>query len=237
MDITDVITEFRRQVDDEAQPTLWSDTEILLYLADAQDMFVRLTGGIADVTVPAGSVGSPATRLADLALTAGDPYSAMSPYILRVRSARLITAARDIDVANEADLQNVMIKDYGWVKGLTLDDTDTGNVTHGVLGIRDNFVRWVRVPVENDTCRLNIRRLPFPRLDGEDGPPLEIGEEHHIHLIKWMKHMAYSKEDAETYDKALAEANEAAFTRYCEQSRKERERRNYKPRVVHYGGL
>lgn len=232
----DVITQFRSQVDDEAQPNLWTDDEVMLYLIDAQDMYVRLTGGIADVTVAAADVGSPATRLADLALTAGQPYTLHSPYILRIRSARLLTAARDVIVASEGDLQQVMVKDYGWVRGLTFDDADTGNVDYGVLGIRENYVRWVKVPASVDTCRLHVQRLPYPRIvDEEDA--FEIGEEHHLHLIKWMKHMAYSKEDAETYDKDLAAANEASFRRYCEQGKKERERRQYKPRTVVYGGL
>jgi hypothetical protein len=53
-----------------------------------------------------------------------------------------------------------------------------------------------------------------------------------------MKYKAYSKEDAETYDKALADKNRAAFLSYADEVRRtETERRRSKPRAVAYGGL
>lgn len=238
MDLQALLVHFRGQIDDEAPPYLVSDDDALLYAIDAQDMLVRLTGGISDMTVAAADVGNPVARLQDLTVTAAGPYSAISPYILRVRSARLLTAKVDVPVVSESDLAVLPFKDYGWQRGVSLDDTDVGTVRFGILGIRDNFVRWFRVPDANsaDTCRLHVYRLPFPRIAGQ-GDALEIGEEHHIHLVKWMKHLAYSKQDAEIYDKKLAEGNEAAFRAYCDQARRETERRRFKPRVVQYGGL
>lgn len=236
MTLQELIEEFRHQVSDEAPPYLWGDDEVLGYAVDAQDRLVRATGGIADVTVAAADVGSPATRLQDLALTASDPYSTISPYVLRVRSARLLTAARDVTIAQEADMPAVTQQDYGWAQGMHFDDTDTGVVTHGVLGVREDKVRWVRVPDAADTCRMHVFRLPFPRIaDQEDS--LEVREEHHVSLILWMKHRAYSKQDAEARDDKQAKDNEVAFVRYCETARQEQERRKYRPRVVQYGGI
>lgn len=231
MDLQELIEHFRTQVQDEDAPYLWTDDELLLYAVDAQDQFVRALGGISDMTVPAADVGSPAARLADLEVAAGDPWALISPYVLRVRSARLVTAKVDIPMISEADMAVVPVRDYGWTRGMALDDSDTGDVRFGVLGLRDNYVRWIRVPVEADTCRLHVYRLPYPRIAAQESA-LEIGEEHHIHLVKWMKHMAYSKEDAETYDKGLADKNKALFEEYCEKGRKENERRRFKPRTV-----
>ena len=236
MTLQELLGRFRGEVSDEDQPHLWSDAEILAYAIDAQDRMVRATGGIADVTVAAADVGSPVTRLQDLALTASDPYSTISPYVLRIRSARLLTVARDVVIAQEADMPAATQQDYGWAQGMHFDDTDTGVVTHGVLGVREDKVRWVRVPDAADTCRMHVYRLPFPRIAGQ-GDALEVREEHHVSLILWMKHRAYSKQDAEARDDRQAKDNEVAFVRYCETARQEQERRKYRPRVVQYGGL
>ncbi len=236
-----VIDEFRSQVDDKAQPYLWPSDEALRYLIDAQDRMVRGLGGIADVTVAAGDVGSPATRLPDLVLTSGSPYSAVSQYVVRIRSGRLISAARDVKFANEADMAQARVQDYGWTTGLTFDDAKTGDVRYGVLGVREDYVRWMDVPAANDTCRLHIKRLPYPRLptvlDQLDDEALEVHEEHHLELVSWMKYLAYSKQDAEAYDPKKAETCRAAFVAYVDRARREQERRQFKPRVVQYGGL
>lgn len=225
---------FRTQVADEDQPYLWSDPEALAFAIDAQDMFTRLTGGIQDITAAATDAAVIAgTAFADLVVSVGVPFTAHSPYWLRLRSARLVTGKLDVDFISQGDMHVVPTRDYGWTRGLTLDDTDVGDVRFAVLGIKERQVRWVRVPNVADTCRVQFMRLPYPRIVKQDDP-LEITEEHHLHLVKWMKHLAYSKEDAETYDKNLAATNEASFRAYCEQARQEIERRRYKPRVVQF---
>lgn len=228
MDIADVIDEFRHQVDDRAQPELWSDEEAMRYLAFAQDHLVREMGGIADATT---------TAIVDLAITASTPYTAHSPYILRIRSGRLITARRDVTLGAEADVRQIMTRDYGWTQGLSFDDTDTGNVDFGILGVQENQIRWFKVPNAVDTCRLHVQRLPYPRLTNEDGPALEVSDVHHLRLVDGMKWQAYLKQDAETYDPKKAASSEAAFRSYCDVAREQREKQQYRPRVVQYGGL
>lgn len=227
METQDLIALFRKQVDDEAAPYLWDDEEVLLYAIDAQDMFVRKMGGISDNSTSA---------IVDLALVANQPTTSFSPYILRIRSGKLLTAKQDVEFISEADLYSKASRDYGWKIPTYLDDDDTGDVRYGILGIEDHKIRWYRVPSTSDTCRLHVYRLPYPRMTLQEGD-LEIDEQHHIHMLKWMKYMAYSKEDAETYDKRLSDANEMAFMKYCETAKLEKDRQRFKPRVVHYGGL
>lgn len=233
MKIQDVIDLFRKQVADVNKPLLWDDTEVMQYLVDAQDMYVRLTGGIADGSTIA---------ITQVGVVTGQPFSKHSPYIVRIRSGRLLTAKRALKFASEADLaqigvvQNSTLLDYGFIKPPYLDDTDTGEVVAGVLGVQKNNIRWYKVPIADDTCQLNVYRLPYPRIVDETSC-FEIDEQHHINLLYWMKHRAYSKEDSETYDKAIADSNEARFRRYCEDAAQEEERQRYKPRVVQYGGI
>lgn len=227
MELQDLIAEWRRQVDDLAQPYLWDDEEGLRYAVDAQDKYVRLTGGIPDATT---------TAITDVSVDEDTPFTAHSPYILRIRSAKLLTARRSIDLLNEADLRTLVVHDYGFTIPQYLDDEDKGEVTAAVLGVSKNKIRWYKVPAADDTCRMNVYRLPYPRIADQDDA-LEIDEQHHRHLILWMKHLAYSKQDAETYDKAAAEENKVAFEQYCEGAKSEEERQRYKPRTVQYGGI
>jgi hypothetical protein len=236
MTLQELVAYFRAQVADEDQPYLWSDEEVLLYAIDAQDMLVEATGGIADTTVAAADVGSPATRLPDLALTADTPFTAHSSLILRIRSGRLLTAARDIEFISESGMDKTVMLDYGFSQSQSFDDEDTGDVKFAVLGVRDNQVRWVRVPSEADTCRLHFYRLPYPRIADLDDT-LEVDSRHHIHLVHWMKYLAYSKQDAETRDDKQAANARAAAEHYADQARRRLERQRYKPRVVSYGGL
>lgn len=227
MDLQDLVLNFRKQVEDQEPPYLCDDDEALLYIIDAQDKFVRIMGGISDN----GGTGA-GTTLTDLAMMANTPTSSFSPFILRIRSAKLITAQRNIEIIDESQLDDMCrINDYGIVTSTFLRDTDTGSVNYGIIGLEDNKLRWYKVPSTADTCRLHIYRLPYPRIaDQEDS--LEIDEQHHLHLIKWMKYHFYSKDGAETYDKDLAAKNEASFVEYCEKARAEKDRQRFKPRVV-----
>lgn len=228
MVLQELLAEFRNQVADNAQPQLWSDPEALLYLVDAQDQFVRKTGGIADMSTAA---------ICDIAVVLNTPFSAHSPYILRIMSGRLLTARRDVDFVQETDVKFLREKDYGTQVKFTLDDTEIGVVRYGVLGLEEKKIRWLLVPETSDTCRLRVYRLPYPRITDWDGPAvLEIDEMHHYHLIKWMKHLAYSKQDEEARDDKKAADNKLAFEQYCNEARIEVDRRRFRPRQVQYGG-
>lgn len=224
MDKNDLKTLFRKQVADVNKPYLWDDIEVDQYMTDAQDMFVRLTGGIADFSTQ---------DIVEVPVDEGEPMSAHSQYILRILSARLVDAERDLKIVDPSNIADAVDMDYGFQTPSSLRDDDTGPVTAMVLGLEDNAIRWYRVPVVSDICKLHVRRLPYPR----DAECLEIDDMHHIHLLKWMKHMAYNKEDAETYDKSLADKNEALFRSYCADAKVEQEGKRYKVRTVRYGGL
>lgn len=227
MEIRELKTLFRKQVQDVNKPYLWDDVEIHQYLIDAQDRFVRELGGIPDSSTRA---------LTDIPVVAGAVLAKHSPYILRIRSAKLLTAARPLKIVNEGNLDTMVVSDYGSLTPMYLDDEDTGDVTAIVLGVENNKVRWLKVPTTEDTCRMNIMRLPYPRIK-DDNSCLEIDEQHHMALLYWMKHMAYSKQDAETYDSQLAEDAKAAFLEYAANARDDKERQRYKPRVVQYNKI
>lgn len=227
MTIPELILLFRKQVQDLNKPYLWDDVEVLQYLIAAQDKFVTKTGGIRDSSTRA---------LTDVSVVVGEVFAPHSPYILRVRSAKLLTAQRSLDVVNEADIGRYVVSDYGLITPEYLDDEDTGDVKAIVLGVEDNKIRWLKVPVTADTCRMNIMRLPYPRIKDLNGC-LEIQEQFHMDLLLWMKHLAYAKQDAEVFDKRASEDYERQFYDRCDEAKTIMEGQRFKPRVVQYGGL
>lgn len=223
MKIQDLISLFRKQVQDVQAPHLWDDEEILAYIIDAQDQMVRYFGGISDIST---------TALTDLSVVASTPTSTFSRYILRIRSIRLLTSKRNVDIISESDLGKEYKRDYGNMTRVFLDDSDVGPVYTAVIGLEDYKLRWIKVPNVSETARMHIYRLPYPRITSQE-TALEIEEQHHMHLLPWVKHLAYGKQDAETFDKEASERNKLAFEAYCVRAKEEKERQRYKPRVMH----
>ena len=111
-----------------------------------------------------------------------------------------------------------------------------GPVTAAIIGMEEEKLRLIRIPVADDTLALLVERLPVQSFDALPAE-FEVRSEHHLALLKWMKHLAYGKQDAETFDKNKSREMGEAFGAYCERAVDEKQRRNHKPRLVTYGGL
>lgn len=225
----DLYALFRSDVVDAVAPYLWSDTEVWGYMNDAYRMFARLTGGIPDTT----------SALTRLALTPGAATNAVSPLILRFRSAYLLSDGTELKIINEAELPRLTTSDYGQLNPQRRNML-TGKVTHMVTGMDrsaiNGTVRWVYIPGEADTVQLSVQRLPLEAVEpGFEFP--EIGEEHHVHLMLWMKHRAYGKQDAETFDRGRRDEYAQAFRAYCAEAKAEWNRYRSHSMSVAYGGI
>ena len=223
---SELIAYWRRCVLDTVKPYLWSDDDALSYANDAYNMFVRLTGGIADFLSDAAAVN----------IVAGEATAELSPTILRIMSATRRSDNQPIEIINNTDLGKMRSSDYGQIKQLVLDALQ-GPVRYMVLGMQRDQVRWVQVPVVDDVCDMQIYRLPLEGLTNFESTLDEVAEEHRIHLVDWMSHLAYKKHDADAFDPRRSDAAAAAFQDYCKLSKAEWERYKHKRRVVNYGGL
>ena len=226
MNSTELLEAFRLDTVDTADPPLWSDPEIYRYLNDAYFQFVRITGGVADFTSEACEVG----------ITAGEDMSLLHPSIMRVMSAKRRSDKATIRVINSTDLGSVRVSDYGQAV-LTKVDEATGPVRLMVLGMQRGVVRWVQLPEFDDAVDMVIYRLPLKPITGAGQALDDVEEIHHLHLLDWMKHLAYKKQDAETFSPKDSERSGQAFLAYCDQVRAEWERYKHKTRVVAYGGI
>lgn len=216
MDSVELIQAFRDDVDDNAEPRLWADAAIARYADDAQKMFCRLTNGLSDSSSPMCSID----------IDAGEPWAALDKRILKVRRMQRVSDSRPVAVVNVEDMDQM---------GIRLDATP-GAVDYAVLGMEEGKLRWVRVPAVADAVQLTVYRLPLrPITTGK--APLEIAEQHHYHLILWMKHLAYNRQDSDVYDPRAADKNEGAFRAYCTAVKAEQDRARSKVRIVAYGGI
>ena len=222
----ELIEAWRADVLDDVEPYLWSQTEAVRYAEAAYRRFVRLTGGIHDFT-------SPLTRVD---IVAGEELAAVSPLILRFDKALRESDGREITIANWTDQALMRRDDYG-VSSFLYNDRAPGEVRYMVIGSEVGKVKWVSPPAADDVALLQVYRLPLAHIVDETHTLSEVNEDYHIHLLDWMKHLAYLKRDTETYNKRASDEHRAAFIQSCAEAKAEMDRYRSKVRVVQYGGL
>jgi hypothetical protein len=228
MNVRELYDQFRDDMVDTVKPYLWSDREVFRYMDDAYSMFVRLTGGIADDS-------SDATRAE---IVTGESAGVLDKSILRVMSARRVSDSGKINVINQFDTAQQRDHDYNRDIGM-YDDNTPGVVRYMTIGRQRGSCVWVQVPTFDDVAQMSVYRLPTTKIDGKDASfEFEgVEAEHHTSLCMWMRHLGYTKADAETFDKGRADAFAASFKEYCSFSKAEWERYKHKNRAVAYGGL
>jgi hypothetical protein len=218
MNSTEALDLLRLEIADTKLPSLWSDGEIYGYLDDAQKMFCRNTEGISD-----GST----TAVVDILVTPGTDWVDLHPAILTIRTLARGDNGREVDLLSPEDMAK---------RGLLFDGLP-GAVHRLVVGIEENKARVHPVSSETVTLKLSVYRLPLTGITEDGDEAFEIASIHHRHLLLWAKSLAYSKNDAETYDKNKAERYATAFEAYCAKVKQEQSRKRHKPRAVAYGGI
>lgn len=229
MNATELADYFRSQVRDEVAPYLWSDEEVMVYMNEAQKMFVRLTNGIYDVTSAACTV----------AITSGQKYSTLNPAVLEIRKAYYVdpdtSFKRELKIISLADIDSLSSTDYGVYNNAAIQDLP-GVVDYMLTGEERGKVRWINIPDKNATVQMAIARLPLTSLSTTQ-QVLEVSDEHHVSLIEWMKHLAYNKQDGDAFNPKTATESEMRFRAYCDFVWKEWERYRHTTRTVAYGGI
>lgn len=218
MNSTDLLVLFRSEMSDEAEPYLWADEDIFGYMDDAQKMHCRKTDGILDASTDA---------VTELEIVPGSDRIALHPSILRIRAVSREDTGRDLDIINRDDMAQ-----RRWYF-----DGTTGPVKALVIGIEAHKARVFPKSSETVTLRLEVLRLPLVAINTDGDQAFEVDEEHHRHLMYWMKHLAYLKQDSETFDRTKAAEFEVKALDYYEQVKKEERRKAFKVRTVAYGGI
>lgn len=226
----DLVTTFRSDVGDLAEPFLWSTPEVWNYMNQAQWKFAKIVGvAIRDSSTAA---------YCQAAMTASDPWVPIHANITKIRSARLSSTGKGVGVMSYEELfmkPDGPSDDYGLPMSLTELELE-GEVKRVIIGMEKDKLRAVRIPEANDTLLLVVERLPVKvTVDGDEA--FEIREDYHLDLLWWMKHLAYAKQDADTFDKERSESAEQMFYKRAAEAMVEHERKNHKPRLMAYGGI
>ena len=217
---------FREDLKDSVKPYLWTDLEVWRYMDQAYRMFVRKIGGVHDFT-------SAATQVA---LSAGVNTSALDQNILKIEQAYLLSNNEEVILANWSDAKFFLTDDYGITRKIYMDNS-AGPVRYMVIGNQRDIAKWVQVPLVNDTVQLQIYRLPIDHITDAGQEFTDVADDHHLYFLEWMKHLAFKKQDAETFNKGKSDDAGKAFTDYCAEAKGEWERYKHKTRIVGYGGI
>ncbi|MCW8037945.1 phage adaptor protein [Acinetobacter entericus] len=78
----------------------------------------------------------------------------------------------------------------------------------------DRSIQLVPAPDEDGSIVLNGYRLPLTAMQNDDEAPGDLFKGHHVHLVQWALHMAFSIPDTEFFDPNRAAIAEQKFTDY-----------------------
>ena len=189
-------------------------------------MFVRLTGGIPD--------GS--SSVTQLAATEGVATTPIDESIMRIRTAKNVTNNnRPVKVINVQDEEDFLDDDYGLI--VNTSTTKPGRVQYMIIGEEEDYVRWVNIPDADVTIQLVVERLPLIPITRSRQKFTGVRTEHHYHFLKWMRHLAYRKQDADSFNLVKSDQERNDFYDYCEFAKKEKATRKHKVRFTSYGGI
>ena len=190
MNVESLITEFRTRSGDKVKKYLWPDEELLPWLADAEKeaaIRARLIRDSDELSIAAGDVA------VDL------PAGLFDIQYAEIRGAdgKCYEMAPSDHSALDSDRPGWRTKSERPREYIHNDKTLTlSAVADAAYSIYIEFFREPAKPLASDS----------------DVP--EINGTHHIHLIDWVMHKAYGKQDADTMDQGKSDDGEARFERY-----------------------
>ncbi len=185
----ELLAQARLYLDDQSEPYLWDDDELTLYLEDAEfEAAIR-----ADLIEESSN-----DTYCSVALVADQNEYTLDDLIYEVVRARVSGGSHYLERTSREVLD---VKHFAW-------DEDSGTPREYFL--RDgNKLTVYPTPTEDGTLKLTVLRAPVSM----DTSP-EINRRHHMRLLDWVYYRAYSKHDADTYDKRLAATHQALFEMY-----------------------
>lgn len=231
----EIVELFRLDVDDtDADDPLWTELEVYTYLDEAQKRFARKTDYFSDMTT---------ADICQVAITADDPWVTLDPRVTKIRTAQLLSTGSKVtpmtfaemeDQPNTADTYGSPLnfsQTYRWQKS-------TGIPRFIITDMERNKGRLAGIPVDSDTLIMQVYRLPLKDLK-EGAARFEIDEsDYQRALLPYMKHLAYSKNDVDTFEQDLADRWRLQAAETFGEIRRDLRRRRYSAHTgtTKYGG-
>lgn len=194
MTLGDLLDLWRKEIDDVAQPYLWSDDEAIEYADDAQNEACRRGRLLVD---------SETTAVCNIALVDGTSSYALDSRVIRVNRAKVSGESSPLAFCMVRDLDE---RAPGW------EDWSESTPTILVPDWQSGKIRLVATPDAAGTLTMTVVRLPLVELNDAD-QSFEIRTEYVRNLRHWLSYRAYMKRDSETYNPQKAADALALFER------------------------
>jgi hypothetical protein len=231
MKLSDLLSELRdNKLNDRHESTgdddrLWSDTTLVRYINEAQRRFARRSFVLRDATTP---------EVVNLTLVEGQSQYDLHPSILSVISAKVDGQQADLTRLGHSALgsyQNpcTMIWDTSswptWSPGSPLAYTTDEQLTYDDNGsLATVSLRIFPEPdadADGTLIKLRVVRMPLDELTTNNLSAVpEIPEDHHLEMLCWAAHLAFSIADEDAGNQVLADKNAAMFEQYVQDARK-----------------
>lgn len=203
---SELVKLFRSEIDDKTSPYLWSDDEVYHYLDVAQREFARETLIFSDSTT---------AEVCSVAVVAGEKFVELSPLIVQIRRAKLLSQSRALDLSTIDKIgDGYRYDDYSNNSGSNWESA-TGTPRAILPDVEKDKGRLVPIPAANDTLELMVYRLPIETVTPASAE-LEVSDpEHQRALLFEMKSLAYGKHDSDVNNPQLEEAYHLKFQTVC----------------------
>jgi hypothetical protein len=227
-----VLLQFRLDVDDimpegaeDQTAALWSDPEIYYYMDRAQERMCSRAHYLQ--------------RELEFVVIPEQEFVTLPVRVTNVREAHLREAGRDLSIRNFNEMGGYVADDYGLQVRGRWRTAHGGPPQIAILDFVMNRIRLVPTPAVADTLLLACEVSPRPvqQCDQFDIPR----DDHVWALLPYMKHLAYSKQDADTYDPQRAsnflQEAELEFQRVYDEVQQLRQSGHAGSGTTRYGGI
>ena len=185
MKLFDILTDYRRQTQDQVKPYRFPDDEVVAYFNEAQREAARRARLIVDSTTDG---------VAQVAVSAGVPLVDISAKIISIRRIRLQSRSARLTKRTVREMDELA---PGWDTS-----THTSQPSTVVVDYQSDALFLYPTPAADDVLLMTVTREPLEIHSNDDVP--EIASRYHPALIEWAKFKAYSNEDTDLYDEKKA---------------------------------
>jgi hypothetical protein len=180
MNLGEILTQARLELDDTQADYLWSDSELIAYANEAQEQACRRSRLIID---------SSTVEICEIAIVANTALYSLDERIL---------AIKDVVDAEGSTITGATV---GWMnENVSGWRNSTGTPKAVITDFETDKLRLYPIPRFDSTINLRVVRTQLNNMVGLQDKP-EIKSRYHMALIHWIKHRAYLKKDADTLDK------------------------------------
>lgn len=218
MNLSELRTAFRDDVDDEVAPYLWSNDDFERYLNEAERQAAMRAHLLKDSTTG---------ELCKINVLANTSLYELDTRVYSVERAKL--SSEDVPLS-QIGYQELDEKTAGW-------EDLTGTPTHFLTDWQEGYLRLYKTPDAVNTLWMTVIRLPMQDMTDDYDEP-EINFRYHEDLLHWVKYRAYLKKDPETLNEAEAAKHLKLFEDrfgHLPDANVQRKQRNKTPRRVKSG--